>query len=236
MAILELSIPPHFFESAKEENHFESVSERIAKMFMKNILNLTDILRGDPDLQEPDYIVGEDGYEVTFAINQSSILQLRGIRELDGVPTNIENELIAAITEAVTNKAAKKYSYIPNLIIITINTLPTWYSDLFFKETDPMCKMAWKFAAAKRNKLFHELYQNYISNDKFKNIYIIQPTFNNTFAFYNIADFINNKETFLTHVQASNPKAFPTYKVIDAENLSDINSFKIKILNYVFDE
>lgn len=31
MAILELSIPPHFFDSAKEENHFESISERIAK-------------------------------------------------------------------------------------------------------------------------------------------------------------------------------------------------------------
>ena len=35
MAILELSIPPHFFDSADNENCFESVSERIAKTFLK---------------------------------------------------------------------------------------------------------------------------------------------------------------------------------------------------------
>ena len=37
---MELNIPPKFFESAKEENDFESVSERIAKQFITSILNV----------------------------------------------------------------------------------------------------------------------------------------------------------------------------------------------------
>ena len=90
MAIFELRIPPHFFDSAKEENHFESVSERIAKSFLIDILNINDIKRGNPELQEPDYIFGEQGYEVTFAIKQSLIPQLKGVRELNGTPNNIE--------------------------------------------------------------------------------------------------------------------------------------------------
>ncbi len=33
MATFELRIPPNFFDSAKADNNFESVSERIAKTF-----------------------------------------------------------------------------------------------------------------------------------------------------------------------------------------------------------
>lgn len=236
MAILELSIPPHFFDSAKEDNNFESVSERIAKSFLKDILNVTDVTRGDPILLEPDYISKKHGYEVTFAINKSLIPQLKGVRELDSTPTNIEEKLITDITEAVVRKATKSYSCVPNLVIIAINTLPTWYSSLYFKETDPLCKMAWNVAAAKRNKLFHELYQNYVHTGKFENIFIIQPTFDGTFAFYNVKDFENNKENFLIHVQTNQSKAFPSYRVVDAESLEDVTSLKIKILNYVFEE
>ena len=69
----ELSIPPHFFDSAKASNAFESMSEVMAKQFLKLILNLEDIQKGNPDLGEPDYISGEDGFEVTLAIRASLI-------------------------------------------------------------------------------------------------------------------------------------------------------------------
>lgn len=46
---MELNIPPHFFDSAKAENHFESVSERIARAFLVDILKLWGIKRGDPE-------------------------------------------------------------------------------------------------------------------------------------------------------------------------------------------
>ena len=64
---LELSIPPHFFDSAREENNYESVSEKIAKVFLKEVCGVDDIHRGDDKKSEPDYVSNNSGYEVTFA-------------------------------------------------------------------------------------------------------------------------------------------------------------------------
>lgn len=236
MAILELSIPPHFFDSAKEENDFESVSERIAKMFLTDIMNISPLRRGDDKQGEPDYVSCESGYEITFAVNPSLIPQLKGVKELDGKINNIEASLICDITGAVERKACKTYSCTPSLVIIAIATLPTWYHSLYFHESDPFAKMAWRTGATKRDKLFCDLYEQYIYTGKFKNIYIIQPTFDRTFAFYDVEKFAQSNKNFLTHVKVSNPKSFPTYRIVDAEKLADISSFKIKILNYVFRE
>lgn len=236
MAVFELSIPPHFFDSAKAENNYESVSERVAKVFLSDIVKVPNILRGNDKLKEPDYISEGRGYEVTFAVNSSLIPQLKGVKKLDSEKHNIEQELISDITEAVLRKAEKTYSCVPNLVIIAISTLVTWYPSLYFKETDPFAQMAWRVHAARRNKLFKDLYEQYILANKFENIYIIQPTFDGAFAFYNIKDFGEGTESYLTHVQASDPRAFPTYKLKNAESLRDVRTYKIKIVNYTLDE
>lgn len=235
MATLELSLPPHFFESAKKENSFESVSERIVKAFLEDILNIKNLRRGDPEIGEPDYMADELGFEVTFSIDQFLIPQLKGVRELDGAKRDIEQSLIADITDAVLRKAQKNYSCVPNLVVLTLRTLPTWYYPLGFSTTDTFERRIWEYAAKRRNKFFSDLYQNYILTNKFENIYIIQPTFNRTFAFFNIKDFGNNGDAFLTHVCPIQPQAFPIYRVLDAGNLMDINSFKVKIVNYTLD-
>lgn len=232
MAVFELHIPPHFFDSANADNHFESVSERIAKAFLLEIMSISPLIRGDDKQGEPDYICGEEGYEVTFAVSSSLIPQVKGVKALDGRKNNIEESLICAITDAAKRKAAKTYSCVPALVIIAIDTLPTWYHTLYFHESDPFAKMAWRVGAAKRDKLFYDLYEQYIRTNKLKNIYIIQPTFDGTFAFYNIEEFAQKNENFLTHVKASNPKAFPTYQLVDAGELADVSSFEIKIVNY----
>lgn len=232
MAIFELRIPPHFFDSANAENHFESVSERVAKAFLSDIVNVPNLLRGDDKLGEPDYISGDHGYEVTFAVNPTLIPQLKGVKELDGAQHNIEQSLISDITEAVSRKAGKTYSCKTNLVIIAISTLVTWYSSLYFKEKDPMAQMAWNVYAARRNKLFQDLYEQYILAQKFENIYIIQPTHDGTFALHNIKSFGEKHENYLTHVQASNPRAFPTYQLIDAGRINDVRSYQIRIVNY----
>lgn len=236
MAVFELRIPPHFFDSAKAENHFESVSERIAKAFLSGIMNISPLLRGDDKKGEPDYICGEDGYEVTFAISSSLIPQIKGIKALDGKKNNIEESLIDAITDAADRKAAKTYSCVPALVVIAIDTLPTWYHSLYFHESDPFARLAWRAGATKRDKLFHDLYELYIRTNKFKNIFIIQPTFDGTFAFFDVDLFVQKEDRFLTHVKASNPKAFPTYQLIDAGKSTDVSSFEIKIVNYSFSE
>ena len=232
MAVFELHIPPYFFDSAKAENHFESVSERIAKAFLSDIMNISPLIRGDDKQGEPDYICGEEGYEVTFAISSALIPQIKGVKTLDGKKNNIEESLICAITDAADRKAEKTYSCVPALVVITIDTLPTWYHTLYFHESDPFAKMAWRVGAAKRDKLFHDLYEQYIRTNKLKNIYIIQPTFDGTFAFYNINEFAQKNEDFLTHVKASKPKAFPIYRLVDAGELTNVSSFEIKIVNY----
>ena len=236
MATFELRIPPHFFDSAKAENHFESVSERIAKAFLSGIMNVSPLLRGDDKQGEPDYVSGPNGYEVTFAINSSLIPQLRGIKSLDGKKDNIEDSLILDITDAVERKAAKTYSCVPALVIIAIRTLPTWYHSLYFHESNPLAQKIWMVGAAKRDKLFCDLYEKYISSNKLKNIYIIQPTFNGTFAFFDVGGFVQKNEDFLTHVKVSNPKDFPTYQIVDAGKQADVTSFEIKIVNYTIGE
>ena len=100
MAVFELRIPPHFFDSANAENHFESVSERIAKAFLSGIMNIFPLIRGDDKQGEPDYICGKDGYEVTFAISSSLIPQIKGVKALDGKKNNIV-QLVAAFSSVV---------------------------------------------------------------------------------------------------------------------------------------
>lgn len=236
MAVFELHIPPHFFDSANAENHFESVSERIAKAFLLDVMNISPLIRGDDKQGEPDYICDEDGYEVTFAISSSLIPQIKGVKALDGKKNNIEESLICAITDAAERKASKTYSCVPALVIIAIDTLPTWYHSLYFHEPDLFAQMAWRVGAAKRDKLFYDLYEQYIRTNKLKNIYIIQPTFDGTFAFYNIDEFAQKSKNFLTHVKVSKPKAFPTYQLVDAGELEDVSSFEIKIVNYTINK
>lgn len=233
MAVFELRIPPNFFESSRNGNDFESVSERIAKAFLSDIVNIPNLVRGDDKLDEPDYISEGHGYEVTFAVNSMLIPQLKGVKELDGKQHNIEQDLIRDITDAVSRKVKKTYSCTTSLMIIVISSIVTWYSPLYFKEKDSLARLIWHTAAARRDKLFQNLYEQYILAQKFENIYIIQPTHDGTFALHNIKSFGEKTENYLTHVQTSKPQAFPTYKLLDAGRLNDVTSYQIKIVNYI---
>lgn len=144
--------------------------------------------------------------------------------------------MICAITDAAYRKATKTYSCVPALVIIAIDTLSTWYHSLYLHESDPFAQMAWRVGAAKRDKLFHDLYEQYIRINKLKNIYIIQPTFDGIFAFYNVDEIIQKSENFLTHVKVSPPKAFPTYQPVDEGKSADVSSFEIKIVNHIINE
>lgn len=106
---LELSIPPHFFDSAREENNYESVSEKIAKVFLKEVCGVDDIHRGDDKKSEPDYVSNNSGYEVTFAIKQSLIPQLKGVQPLNHSNRNTEMETISDIQTALERKKEKTY-------------------------------------------------------------------------------------------------------------------------------
>lgn len=230
----ELSIPPHFFDSAKASNAFESMSEVMAKQFLKLILNLEDIQKGNPDLGEPDYISGEDGFEVTLAIRASLIPQLKGVKALDTQPRNTENELISVISEAVSRKADKNYSCIPSLVIITLDTLLTWYYPLYFGRTtdDPIEEMIWHAYTHKRDSFFEQLSKQFIDSGKFRNIYIIQPTHTREFVLFDVRAFNANSHSSIIRIATDKPLAFPTYKIVGVDNNKDPFLFETTVINY----
>lgn len=210
---MDLSIPPHFFDSAGPENDYESVSERVAKAFLYGILKIDGIRRGDPERHEPDYLSGGKGYEVTFAVRDSIIPQLKGRKELDSTPRATETELISDICMAVERKAKKTYSVKPSLVIITLSNLVMWQPSLFLKKDNWIDRISWKMCTARRDALFQKLYKDYILLGCFDDIFIIQPTHNQTFAFFGIRDFGEGKDGFMVHVEVQNPVFFPTYRV-----------------------
>ena len=131
---LELHIPDSFFDSAKEANNFESLSERLSKSVLNDILHIEGILRGDDKNFEPDYLSNKTGYEVTLGINDSLIPILRGRKTFNDVPHNLEKELIDAIKKALDKKSKKNYSLATTLIIFTLTPLLEWYSSFYLSE------------------------------------------------------------------------------------------------------
>lgn len=225
---IELNIPPKFFESAKEENDFESISERIAKLFITSILNIPDIRRGNAEFYEPDYVSGENGYEITFAIRESHIPQLKGVKPVDFTTWNIEQELIDNISVAIERKAGKTYSHPTSLVIITLESLYTWYHSVYTKETDWFEKLAWNVYTKRRNDFFNKIFQNYIESETFNNIYVIQPTHNREFALFDIKKYATKCEEFITLVGVSHPEFFPTYSVINIKKETSKEPIKLR--------
>lgn len=229
---LELSIPPSFFDSAKEENNFESVSEKIAKQFLQEICNIKDLQRGNESNSEPDYISDGKGYEVTFGIKNSLIPQLKGIRPLNSASRNVENEIINDIQEALERKKNKLYSVPTTLVIITVETIIPWYYQFYFDTTDSFMHYYWNIRCQKRNEFFNCINNNYIQSGDFDNIYIIIPTIRQEFALFNISAFCKGYKNGITQVATSNPIAYPTYKIINVVEDGNIFSSKTSILNY----
>ena len=234
---VELNIPPHFFDSANEKNNFESVSERIAKQILTTILGIENIRRGDAEAFEPDYVSGDVGYEVTFAIENSLIPQLKGVRPLNTSNRNIEHELIKDITNAVDRKAAKKYSCPTSVVVISIETLITWYTSFKSEENDfetRILKSIYEKGYLKnRNEFFKHLADEYIEKGIFKDIYILQPTHTGEFALYDILQYKDNPKDFISFIGVSHPEAFPTYKVISVnKDLNKAVTYKTTIINW----
>lgn len=225
---MELNIPPKFFESAKEENDFESVSERIAKQFITSILNVPKVQRGNAELREPDYISGKNGYEITFAIKESHIPQLKGVKPVDSSSWNIEQELIENITVAVKRKAVKDYSCPTSLVIISLENLYIWYHFVYNKETDWFGQLAWRVYNKKRNDFFNKLFENYIATATFDNIFLIQPTHNKEFVLFDIRKHAEGSEEFITRVGVSHPEFFPTYSVVNVIRETDQEPIKFR--------
>ena len=223
---LELSIPPHFFYLAIDENNYESVSERIAKQFLKEICGVNNLRRGDDKASEPDYVSNNSGYEVTFAIKQSLIPQLKGVQPLNHSNRNTEMETISDIQTALERKKEKTYCLPTTLVIITVETIIPWYCNFYFDMDDYIMQMMWSKRIQTRDKFFNKIYTDYICSGIFHNIIIINPTIKQEFAVFNIKGFHQQSNQGITRVATTKPLAYPTYTITNV--IEDDNMFQMK--------
>ncbi|MDD2361485.1 MAG: hypothetical protein PHH84_00800 [Oscillospiraceae bacterium] len=232
---IDMNIPPRFFDSAHKSNDFESVSEKVAKAFISQILGEKDVIKGNPDRHEPDYLSGSRGFEVTFAIESSLVPQLKGVRDLEKSRFSIEDALVSDVLAAARRKSEKTYSCVPSLFIITMSPLFTWFYPFYIK-TNYLTEKTWSAMTKKRDILFDELYSTYIDSKAFENILIVLPTHDEHFILFDVHAFGSYKEVdFMKRIGVNNPKIFPTCKTtyVDYGNLPVV--YEITIIRYTED-
>ena len=195
----EMFIPANLFESASKKNKYESLSERIVKAILINVLKISEneIVRGNPNLFEPDYVYKSQGYEVTLAHADEKIKQMKGIAPINSGVDKQEETLIKEIENAIKRKAEKKYSVKTTLTVFNLFPDTFWETD-FIKPKyyrleniqDHILADLWN---TKRNDFFNKIFKNYISNGLFDDIFIISLTCNNRYILYSINNFYKNK-------------------------------------------
>lgn len=229
---LELHIPDFFFDSAKEENDFESFSERISSNIIQDILGCTNVCRGDDKKHEPDYIANGVGYEVTFGISDSLITALKRIKPFDKVPQKIEQDLIESISNALKRKSEKNYSCRTNLIVFTLTPLLDWYSEFYLKQcsTYPW----WESLQRNRNNLFELIIEKYIGPNKaFDDVFIVQPTHDEHYVLYSIKKY-EEDEPFMTLIGMKKEDCYllPRYKLISYTPDETLITYEISEVMY----
>jgi len=235
----DLHIPPHFFNSARKANGFESPSERIAKAIVSKLHGTSagSVVRGDDKKGEPDYIINNCGYEVTFGIANDVIQKLNGSKPLDREKIKIESTLIQAIQAVIEKKADKMYIIPTILVVFCIQPYPVWCSgvppstdkdigDMTLDEYGGyLVSKFWLNAQKVRNMFFSQLYQEYIESKTFKDIYILQLTINESYVLYSIKEFArSNGQHFLRVINFSDRLRLPFCKV---NNTIDNGDFSV---------
>ena len=194
----EIYIPEQIFESSDRDNHFESLSERLAKILLVNMFCTTDneIVRGNAERKEPDYIYANNGYEVTLSMKTEFIQQLKGIKPFGDTVSYTENQLIEGIRCAVRRKAKKIYSVPTTLIAISLYPNMIWEMDIPWQEPtslndyiEALHSMMSNLLQQSRNQFFEELYDEYIATNKFQDIYIVILTQDKGYLLFRIKDF-----------------------------------------------
>ena len=196
---MNMYLPPNFIESANEwKNGNQSISEQISRVFLSDILDydIADIKRGDDKKNEPDYVVDDSGFEVTFGLQDNLPMILKGkcdISQYVGTIDGYYNGIISAIVNK--HNRSKTYCTQKNtLIIFTIESYLESYAELY-----EMSEKSTYFYTKIRNVYFDKIIKIYTEKNMFDNILIIQPTHDTKFALTDLNAYYRG-EVFLTKV------------------------------------
>lgn len=235
--LYEIYIPSCLFDSADSTNGFEELSEQIAKSLLVHKLKISNeklIKRGNEKNKEPDYIINDIGYEVTFALSNMLIKQFKGIMPLTAVNEFNEDSMIQQIKHSLQKKAIKKYSI--QTIPVIFSLLPNVFWDTDIEESTVTClddiedfvlAGLWKSQQIKRDDLFIQLYDTYIKKNIFTDIYIVNFTRDNRYVLYSILDFYQKKK-YRTLFGITNNQLLPYCRLLEkdrGENFEPIQNF-----------
>ena len=192
---IEVHLPPALFSSRIEgEKTIDSPSEQIAKNVIA-LLENTDpeaIRLGLTSNKEPDYMLGDSGFEVTWSEPNSLIRQFQGAVPLSKTSLRMEmfdDYLSARLQAKATARHDGKYCGAEQVSLCCISITP--YIRWYFTEPSyfSICSLGdWRdeVIVRARNKVWRKIYDTYIETGIFENIYVIQPTHDSHYVCYDM--------------------------------------------------
>ena len=204
--------PRGFFNSNNEKLGIVSISEQLSRAIITHTLQIPEekIVAGNPLKKQPDYIIGRDsGLEVTFAASTQTIEHiLSGLVSV----TDIEEEVITSILDACRRKRGKilegNYASVKDtsLFMIELDPIWPWYQEYFGDARGSM--------ATNRDMLLTKLYNDYIYNKVFADIYILILTEMENYILLDVRAFAEkySEGQWISEIQIINKNVLPYYK------------------------
>lgn len=193
-------IPLEFLHKNNNRDDVLSPSEALAKAMISRVdihINESQLLKGDAANNEPDLVyLNPMGFEVTFAdykdkANPKGVLINRLIHRENYHIDSPEDEIMKSIDYSINEKFEKKksgnYKKVPlvSVFVICLEPLFTW--------TRPELS---SWATKDRDLFFRKLVADFISEDGFENIYLLQVSDIGTFTLFDLSAFTNGTNIF----------------------------------------
>jgi len=193
-------IPLEFLHKNKNRDDVLSPSEALAKAMISFVdirINESQLLKGDAAKNEPDLVyLNPMGFEVTFAdykdkTHPKGVLINRLIHRenyhIASPEDEIMNSIVYSINEKFEKKKAGNYKKVPlvSVFVICLEPLFTW--------TRPELS---SWATKKRDPFFRKLIADFISDEGFENIFLLQVSDIGTFTLFDLCAFSDGTDSF----------------------------------------
>jgi len=179
-------VDPSIFTNRSKNNLLREDEKIMYEIINKTFQFNDNIIRGNDKLGEPDYIEKDKsfGYEMTLITgdNNDSFFYFMNKAKENREATRSANgdQFIQWLCDGVRKKAEKKYSIarIRLVVMFPEHFPPLTEPDVYLVAKDP-----------KYQKLFEDLYEEYINAKIFEEIFIIVPTPEKKMSIYTVSQY-----------------------------------------------
>lgn len=184
---IDLYIPPDFFGSASTKNGDVSISEDLGRNIISVALGYDwdRITRGDPKQNEPDWVIANRGFEITFGTSAETIMMYKQIKSSYDYSITLE-KFFSDIYSAITNKLERGYYSTQNTSLLIICTEP---NILFFKEIYQKSEITSYHYSRVLDIFIDKMIK--LLNDKqpFENVFILLPGYINNLILFDLSGY-----------------------------------------------